>query len=182
MARRKESTLNLTWREYLPVGALIIALVSMLVSIATFRRTSKLQRFDYAPRLQLAEETMEVGGADAKDAFSYSVALENPGSKPVRVDAVYMDYGSKARPTGMMKYRIEGEFYLPAGGRRPIACVVSGSETQKVMRNLGTDICSFHLRVCVHTDHGIVERHRTLVQINQGGGGMYVVPRGDIIL
>lgn len=112
----------MTWREYLPIASLIISLVSAFIAIAGYRRTTKAQRFDYATRIQLSGEKVVLGGVDRDVGFSYETTLENPGSKPLRVDSIYIDYGSSATPANRVRHHIEGEFYLPPAG--PANCIL----------------------------------------------------------
>src|SRR5207245_1065847 len=102
----------MTWREYVPIASSVISLVSAFIAIASYRRMMRLQRFDYAPRIQLSEEAVILAGADRDEGFSYQVVMENPGDKPLRVDSIYVDYGSEDTPSNRLKRHVEGEFYL----------------------------------------------------------------------
>ena len=173
----------MTWQEYLPFASLIISLVAVYISIVSYRRTDRTERFEYAPRIQLSDEKIVLGGVDRELGFSYEATLNNLGSKPLRIDSVYLDYGSPDIPADRMKYQIEGEFYLLAGGTRAVSQSLDGQSIAEVNRKYQSSTCGFYLRVRVHTlSDGIIERTRNLVSTTESGGGVYFVPRGDILL
>jgi len=173
----------MTWREYLTIASFAISVVSGFIAVASFRRTTRLQRFDYAPRIQLSDEAVRVGSLTAEEGFSYGVTIENPGSKPLRVDSVWIDYGSEDLPSDRLKHHVAGEFYLPPGGKRSVSLSLKGMEIQDVLTKFAIAECSFQLRVRIHTpEDGVVERTRVLAAMPSSGGATFVVPRGDILL
>ena len=170
----------MTWSEYL---AIAISLISVTIAILSFVKTRRIQRFDYAPRIQLSEESVLVGDVDREEGLVYQVNLENPGSKPLHIDSVCIDYGNQNNPPDRLKLHLEGEIYLSAGEMRSVSKRLSGEDIKSVMHRFNIDTCCFYLRVRVKNTEGrIIERSRVLAGLSQGGGVTFFVPRGDILL
>ncbi len=166
-----------TW--LLPVVSLALSLISTAIALASFRRSRRLQDFEYAPRLQLEAEQVR-GGYSLKDVFHYSAELVNHGLKPVEIDAIYLDYGGKDLADSLHLH-VEGNAHLPPNGRRAIECRRSKGDYEEVVARFGLKNCLFRLRVrYFNSTGGLVETERRLMSIGSDGIGLYA-QRGDAL-
>lgn len=167
--------------SYLPVVSLVIFLVSVGIAFAKFWRTRRLQKFDYAARLQLADESLYGQGPGENNAFTYEANLENRGLKPVRIDSVYLDYGSKDAHDRRYKHHVEGEFYLGVTEKRKVSFQLTKKNFHETLQKFGIDQCYFYLRVRFHTSTGtIVETRRPLIGLGENSTIIFA-HKGEIL-
>jgi len=163
----------------LSVLSIVVSLVSTGIAIASFRRSRKLQNFDYATRLQLGDEAIIDGGPDPLDVFSYSAQLENHGLKTVQVERVYIDYGGDSRGSGY-KHCVEGRFHLSPNAKRLIQFALKKPEYQDALEKFKIHECFFRLRVrYMNATGGVVETSRRLLAI--GNRHTFYAQKGDAL-
>lgn len=159
--------------------SMLLSLVSTGIAIASFRRSRKLQGFDYATRLQLGDEEIIDGGLGALDVFSYSAQLENHGLKPVQVEGVYIDYGGDS-PESCFKHNVEGRFHLAPNAKRLIRFALKKPDYQDALDKFKIHECFFRLRVLyMNSTGGVVETNRRLLAI--GERHTFYVQKGDAL-
>jgi hypothetical protein len=78
--------------------AIVFSGISPVVSIRAYRLSARHQRFEFAPRLDIAHENVQMATRSFPVAFRYEAELVNQGLKPVDVSRVTMDCGSKDDP------------------------------------------------------------------------------------
>ncbi len=176
-----EQEQSITLMTYLPVVSLVISLISAFIAGVSFLRTMKLQEFDYATRLQVVDESIVGQGPGSDDAFSYEANLENHGIKPVKVDSVYIDYGSKESMNKRLKYHVEGEFYLVSGEKRKISFQLKKNDFNEALKKFEITQCYFYLRICFQSSTGKnIEATRSLVGLGENSTTI-IVNRGEIL-
>ncbi len=79
-------------------ASLLLSVVSVILAIVSFRRSKIFQEHEYAVRLQVTNEQAIFGNPASTKlsdrAIGYFATIENRGLKPVRIDRIYLDYGS----------------------------------------------------------------------------------------
>lgn len=177
MAQDQSNTLM----TYLPVVSLVVSFVSAGIAVASFNRTRKLQEFDYAARLQVADESIYGQGPGPDDAFTYEANIENRGQKPVKVDSVYLDYGGKESLNKRLKHYVEGEFYLGAGEKRKISFRLRKNDFNEALKKFEIDQCYFYLRVRFFSPTGtIIETTRPLMGLGENSNTIFA-RKGEIL-
>jgi hypothetical protein len=107
--------------------------------------------------------------------------LENWGLKPVRIDSVYVDYGSKDSHDKRYKHQIEGEFYLGPSEKRKVSFQLPKKNLRDALRKFGVDQCYFYLRVSFYTPTGtIVETTRPLMGLGERSTTFFA-QKGEIL-
>ena len=158
--------------------SLVLSVISTSIAVVSFRRTRTFQSYDYAPRLQLDNETIR--GGSGPEAFYYSAELVNAGMKPVEVRAIYIDYGGESEGT-YYKFHVEGLFHLPPNGRRNIYFSMSRQDYEGMLGKFNLEQCIFRLRVCFsNTTGGLVETTRKLMGLGPATTTAYA-QRGDAL-
>ncbi|HLE25020.1 MAG TPA: hypothetical protein VI935_05155 [Thermodesulfobacteriota bacterium] len=170
-------TLFSTIQHYLPFLFTGISLISIGISVKSYRMASRYQNFDYAVKLQTIDEIIKFGSPSSPE-FNYSTKIENRGQKPVKIERVYIDYGSRDDPKKRIKHVIEGQFYLRPGEPREIKLNLSQSEVESIRQKFDRQ-CMFFLRVLYHTAEG------RIAEVTRFLGGydkdmiIFVVQRGE---
>lgn len=153
--------------------ALLLSLVSTLIGVASFRRSRRVQEFDYATRLQIEQEEVRAGGRRPEDAFSYSAQLLNSGQKPVKIDCVYIDYGGNTLETSM-HFLVKGDCHLSPTSKLPIEFLLSQADYRAALAKFDLGECLFRLRVRYRNmTGGVVETQRMLMAIGPGSTTVY---------
>jgi len=166
---------------YLPLISLAVSLVSAAIAVASYRRSKRLQEFDYAARLQVADESIYGRGPGPNDAFTYEGNLENRGLKPLKVSSVYLEFGCEEALNKRLKHHVEGEFYLGAGEKRKISFRLRKNDFKEALRRFETDQCYFYLRVQFHSPTGtIIEVTRSLMRLGETSTTIFA-HKGDIL-
>lgn len=149
------------------------ALLAMLIAGFSFWKVSKLQEYDYTPKLQIMEE--EVGkGSDGRKymAFKYSGFLVNSGLKPVKIVKYYFEYGSEEDVEKRLSYDIfPTNFYLKrTEGNHRISWKLDAAKLKEQMDKLRTDNCHFYLVVLYeNVNKEIITKKRHLLSISRNG-------------
>ena len=160
--------------------ALVIALTSAAIAVASFRRSGQVQEYDYATRLQIEQEEIREDGLRSENAFSYSAQLVNSGQKPVEVDCIYIDYGGNTLGTSY-HFHVDGHSHIAPSDKRPIKFSLSKKDYRATLAKFDLGECLFRLRVrYFNITGGIVESQRILVGIGPGSTTHYV-QRGDAL-
>jgi cbb3-type cytochrome oxidase subunit 3 len=82
--------------------AIILSLISTAISVFSFRRSRRTQEYEYATRLQIADEKTVVNSS-AENILTYSAQLLNLGLKPVRIVTFMLTTGvNSSMPHGIM--------------------------------------------------------------------------------
>jgi|SRR3972149_3432172 len=155
----------------------ILSFVALVIAIISYIKTTRYQHFEYAARLQLSDENMNFA-SPSSPMFNYSAKIENRGIKPMKIDRVYIDYGSRDDPKKRIKHVIEGQFYLRPGEPREIKLNLSQSEVESIRQKFDRQ-CMFFLRVLYHTAEG------RIAEVTRFLGGydkdmiIFVVQRGE---
>lgn len=162
----------------LPIASIILSVISVFIAVWSFLRTRQLQEFEYAPRLQLIN--MKQAFSTGK-VFDFAAGLKNYGVKPVKIDRVYMDYGSKEYPDKRLHHEIEGDFYLSSEEEREFQFHLSKGDAEKTMKDFSTNSCMFYLRILYYDRKGKVrEIIRDLGGYNRESA-VFIVPRGETL-
>ncbi|MBF8302259.1 MAG: hypothetical protein HW396_540 [Candidatus Dadabacteria bacterium] len=157
------------------------SIVSSMLSLLFGFANRQYQRFDYAVRLQVTDENRTFRTASFPVPFSYTTKVQNKGLKPVDIDRIYIDYGSKDDSNKRCRHNIQGRFYLSPGEYKEIKFNLSWSDLQSTKQQFEINQCVFFLRVVYHTPQG-----KAATAIRSLGGydrdmTLYVVQRGDTL-
>lgn len=165
---------------------MVISLVAIAIAFASFYTTTRLQRLqgsDYVAKLQIVDESISISGQgfSKNDAFSYEANLGNRGVKPVRIDSVYLDYGSMDSQNKRYKHQVEGEFYIGPDEKRKASFRLSKKNFREALQKFKIDQCYFYLRVRFYTPTGtIVEKTRPLMGLGERSTTFFV-HEGEIL-
>jgi hypothetical protein len=142
---------------HLSIISLVISIISTIIAILSFRRAKRYQDFDYSPRLQIEDEKGSLSSPSFSTAFSYSAKVKNAGLKPIKIDNISVDYGSRDDPKKRIRHHIEGQFYLSPGEFREIQFKLSRDDMESTMQKLEIHQCMFflHFVYCTATEKKI---------------------------
>lgn len=161
--------------------AIVLSAVSLAISVLAYRRSARLQDFEFKARLEIADEVARMATRSFPTAFHYTASLVNRGPKPVDVLRVIMDCGSKDQVEKREHHILYGRFTLPPGDKREVFFELSWKELDDLRRKLGVADCLFFLRVRIQGPSGeATEVGRSLGGV-QGEGFLGVVPGGDLL-
>jgi len=114
-------------------------------------------------------------------ALSYTAAIENRGTKPVKIWSIHLDYGDRSVSEKRMKRAIEGEIYLSPGQKHKLEVNISWQDIEQMKARFEIDQAMFSLRVSYHDLKGQIRE----VTRNYGGFDgtrcVSVVNRGDAL-
>ena len=105
--------------DYIAIATIILSGIAIIIKIASYLRNKRFQDHEYSTMLQILDEHVEKGSPSLKDvpALSYRAKIENRGSKSIKIDSLYLDYGDQVDSNKRMKRHIDGEMYLNSGQR-----------------------------------------------------------------
>ena len=145
--------------------ALLISVVSLVVAAYALRRTWQYERFEYKPRLELADLDFSLSGG-----VSFSAVIKNTGIKPVDIRGVGIARGSVDDPKKRKIDVITGAFYLGAGKSEPVTYARSLAELERMREETATRECMFYLWVTYLKAEGdFVEVYRALAGYQEDG-------------
>lgn len=131
------------WSSILPIA---ISIISLLISVFSFRRTSIYQKYEYAVRLQLADARTTCNPFSLPDAaFTYNANLENRGVKPAEIIRVDFACG---QIFDLSKCDIKtqvGRTHLKPGEAVGIDFKISGREMLEIENKYSIDQCAIFM-------------------------------------
>jgi len=168
---------------YISIGALFISLASIILALVSFQRTRIFQDYEYATRLQMSDEELTFGTKTLSNlpALSYTAAIENRGTKPVKIRSIHLDYGDKSVSEKRMKRGIEGEIYLSSGQRHKLEVNISWQDIEQMKARFEIDQAMFSLRVSYHDLKGQIREATRNYGGFDGATCVSVVNRGDAL-
>ena len=145
---------------YLPYVTLALSIISLTVAILAYRRTSSYMQYEYAPRLEVADESIRLGHPRSvlrsfqPNAFEYSVRLVNRSLKPIDIERIRMDYGDRGDPTKRFKHLLDGRLSLVPGGSHPIEFSLSWNDVDRAKQQFATERLGLFLSIEYMTPQG----------------------------
>lgn len=133
-------------QTYLSLGALLISIVSLLVSFAANKRTKKTQEYDYGVRLQIENEKCEFGSPSLPH-FRYWASIRNKGLKPVEIAWIWMQYGESSANSTTRRFKLESGFTLSPGEERSVHFARDKAAMSEMLKEVGGSECVFSLLV-----------------------------------
>ena len=121
-------------------AAVLISVVSLVVAVYALKRTQQYERFEYKPRLELADFDFSLTAG-----VSFSAVIENTGIKPVDLRGVGIAHGSADDPKKRKIDVIAGAFYLGAGKSERVIYARSLAELERMREETATRECMFYL-------------------------------------
>ena len=169
--------------SFIPIAAIIVSLISLLISFASYRRSKIFQDYEYAPRLQIVNEEV-VGGSPSlpdRPAICYKAEIENRGSKPVKIDSIYLDYGDRNDANKRMKCHIEGEIFISPGKSHLVSKEIAWKSVEEMKKRFNINQCHFFFRIVYHlANNEIQETSRALFGFD-GVSTIINVQKGDCL-
>lgn len=165
--------------DYIAIASIIISLFALGIALASYSRTKKFQDYEYSPRIQILDEHITCGSPSLKDipALSYRAEIENRGSKSIKIDSLYLDYGDQVDSNKRMKRHIGGEMYLNSGQRHEFNIEILWTDVEQIKKQFNINQCFFFFRFVYHTPGGsIQENTRSL-----GGERTTTILKGDCL-
>ena len=190
-------------------AALIVAFVSLIISIVAYRNSIKYQKHEYATRLELADELItksDILGNKRYDSYfssdskvselpdqfddvdmnkgdehlllKYRADLVNKGSRPVLINEILGQCGSKSNSKQRMGKVLKNRFYLNPGDETNISFDYSETEVQEIVSKFKIQEYSWFLLVSYQS----AENKRVDTTRNLGGPRVMVVQPGPILI
>lgn len=182
--------------------SMLLASISLVISVIAWRKTSKYQDYDYAERLELLDEVIGTAspGGDIKylalrgegaegdkkhsieiptptPVFLYYAKLKNVGERAILIDSIFIDYGRISDNSLHAKHRDSGQFYLEPGRAHNLEFNLTDDEVTETMKRLSIEDVSYQLRINYQTSTGsIVSAVRYL-----GADRLIVAHRGRVV-
>ena len=105
------------------------------------------------------DERLECGSLSLRNmpALVYRAKIENRGSKPIKVDSSYIDYGDEVDSNKRMKRHIDGEMYLSSGQRHEFDIEISWADVEQMKKHFNINQCFFFFRFVYHTPDGSIQ-------------------------
>ncbi|MEA1894150.1 MAG: hypothetical protein U9N36_02905 [Euryarchaeota archaeon] len=166
-------------QDYIAIASIIISAIALIIAIASYLRAKKFQDYEYSPKIQILDERITCGSPSLKDisALPYRAEIENRGSKSIKIDSLYLDYGGKVNSNKRMKRHIDGEMYLNSGQRHEFDIKTSWADVEQIKNQFKINQCFFFFRFVCHTPDGsIQENTRSL-----GGERTTTILKGDCL-
>ena len=147
--------------DYIAIASIVISLIALGIAIASYSRTKKFHDYEYSPRIQILDEHITHGTPSLKDipALSYRAKIENRGSKSIKVDSLYLDYGDKVDSNKRMRRHIDGEMYLSSGQRHEFDIEISWADVEQMKKRFNINQYFFFFRVVYHTPDGSLQEN-----------------------
>jgi hypothetical protein len=147
--------------DYIAIASFIISVIAIVIAIASYLRTKRFQDYEYSTRLQILDEWLERGSPSLRNmpALVYRAKIENRGSKPIKVDSLYLDYGDKVDSNKRMRRHIDGEMYLSSGQRHEFDIEISWTNVEQMKKHFNINQCFFFFRVVYHTPDGSIQEN-----------------------
>ena len=164
--------------------SLAIAIISSIISVASYVRSGRFQKYEYAVRIQLIEKRLFLSSESARKdpAFHYRALIENKGTKPLKIKRVYLDYGHRESHETRLKRIIEDGFYLGPDESEVINVVLDWKDVEEAQRRGDTKECHFFFRLSYFDlDENIVEITRKLCGLTKSGVIFNVHSGNDLI-
>ncbi len=165
--------------DYIAIASFIISVIAIVIAIASYLRTKRFQDYEYSTRLQILDEHLTYGNPSLKDipALSYQAKIENRGSKPIKIDCLYLDYGDKVDSNKRMKRHIDGELYLRPGKRHEFGIDISCVDVEQMKKRFNINHCFFFFRIAYHAPDGSIQENiRSL-----GDTRTIIIQKGDCL-
>ena len=165
--------------DYIAIATIILLGIPIIIKIASYFRKKIFQDYDYSARLQILDEQLTGGSPSLKDipALSYQAKIENRGSKPIKIDGLYLDYGDKVDSNKRMKRHIDGELYLSPGQMHEFGIEISWADVEQMKKRFNINHCFFFFRVAYHAPDGSIQENiRSL-----GDTRTLVIQKGDCL-
>ncbi len=168
------------WAIIIPIS---ISIISLLISLFSFRRTSNYHKYEYAVRLQLADQRITWSPFPLSDAvLIFNANLKNKGLKPVEIIRVDFACG-KLFDLGkcVIKTRI-GRTHLSPGEGVSIDFKISGNEMLEIESKYGINQCTILVIVKYKDTAGTeVEKKELLGGFDEGNVPIFVLRDGDAV-
>ncbi len=165
--------------DYIAIATITISLIALIIAIASYSRTKKFQDYEYSPRIQILDERITCGSPSLNDipALSYRAEIENRGSKSIKVDGLYLDYGDKVDSNKRMRRHIAGEMYLNSDQRHEFNIEISWADVEQMKKHFNINQCFFFFRFVYHTPDGSIQENiRPLVDART-----VIIPKGGCL-
>lgn len=133
--------------DYITIASFIISVIAIVIAIASYLRTKRFQDYEYSTRLQILDERLECGSPSLRNmpALVYRAKIENRGSKPIKVDSLYLDYGDEVDSNKRMRRHIDGEMYLSSCQRHEFDIEISWTDVEQMKKHFNINQCFFFL-------------------------------------
>ncbi len=168
------------WAIIIPIS---ISIISLVISLFSFRRTSNYHKYEYAVRLQLVDQRITWNPSPLPHAvFIFNANLKNKGLKPVEIIRVDFACG-KLFDLGkcVIKTRI-GRTHLSPGEGVNIDFMISGKEMLEIERKYGINQCTIFVVLKYKDTAGTeVERKELLGGFDEGNLPIFVLRDGDAV-
>ena len=165
--------------DYIAIASIIISVIALRIAIASYSRTKKFLNYEYSPRIQILDEHIMGGSPSFKDmpALSYRAEIENRGSKSIKVDSLYLDYGDEVDSNKRMKRHIDGEMYLNSCQRHKFDIEISWADVEQMKKRFNINQCFFFFRFVYHTPDGSIQENTRPL----GGERTTIILKGDCL-
>ena len=132
---------------YIAIASITISLIALMIAIASYSRTKKFLDYEYSPRIQILDEHIMCCSPPLKDipALSYRAEIENRGSKSIKIDSLYLDYGDKVDSNKRMKRHIDGEMYLNSDKRHEFNIEIFRADVEQLKKRFNINQYFFSL-------------------------------------
>lgn len=147
--------------DYIAIASITISLIALIIAIASYSRTKKFQDYEYSPRIQILDEHIACGSPSLKDipALSYRAEIENRGSKSIKIDSLYLDYGDEVDSNKRMRRHICGEMYLNSGQRHEFDIEILWADVDQIKNQFNINQCFFFFRFAYHAPSGSIQEN-----------------------
>lgn len=147
--------------DYIAIASLIISLIALGIALLSYSRTKKFRDYEYSPKIQILDEHIMCGSPSSKDipALSYRAEIENRGSKSIKIDSLYLDYGDQVDSNKRMKRHIDGEMYLNSGQRHEFDIEILWADVEQIKKQFNINQCFFFFRFVCHTPAGSIQEN-----------------------
>ena len=165
--------------DYIAIASIAISLIALIIARASYSRTKKFLDYEYSPRIRILDEHVTRSSPPLYNlpALSYRAEIENRGSKSIKIDSLYLDYGDQVDSNKRMKRHIDGEMYLNSGQRHEFDIEISWADVEQMKKHFNINQCFFFFRVVYHPPDGsIQEKTRPL-----GDARTMIIPKGDCL-
>jgi len=124
--------------DYIAIATIMLLGIAIIIKIASYLRNKRFQDHEYSTMLQIVDEHVENGSPLLKDvpALSYRAEIENRGSKSIKIDSLYLDYGDQVDSNKRMKRHIAGEMYLNSGQRHEFGIEILWADVEQIKKTI----------------------------------------------
>lgn len=169
--------------NYIPVFSLIISFIALGVAIISYCKTKMFQDYEFAPRLQIVDEEFCQGTPSLVDrpAFSYQAKITNRGSKTVKIDSLYLDYGDRSDKNKRMKCHIGGETFLSPKQSHPFSSTISWNDVEKMKKKFNINQYYSYIRIAYYTANNDLQETTRALSGFDGSTIIFTAQKGDCI-